>query len=105
MTNTSQRDKIYIIMARPKSMLSRAFKYRGAVVVLIRSPTMLQCCLNHESCVADVFGLSAKTNRNSKSVNILLKGAGNCVRGMESSTKILHTVAVTSRKRTKAIKF
>ena len=66
MINTS-RDKIYIIMARPKSMLSRSFKHHGAVVVLIRSLTMLQCCLNHESCVADRFGLSAKTNRHSKS--------------------------------------
>ena len=65
-TNTSRGDIVYIIMARPKSMLPRAFNHHDAVVVLIRSLrslTILQCCLNHESCVADVFGLSAKTNQ------------------------------------------
>ena len=61
--------------------------------------------MNHVSRAADEFGSFAKTKRNSKSANRSLKGAGKYVCGMESSTKILHTVAVTSRKRTKAIKF
>ena len=47
--------------------------------------------MNHVSCAADVFGSFAKTKRNSKSANRLLKEAGKYVCGMPKVQQKFYT--------------